>query len=206
MAVQNFALDPTGNYRVQVQWASDNEPAYILLNGSHLGQFYSIEERLMGKAFTLPDNSQLHVRFMNEQPQAFRMGMPLPIAPALADPKPERKRSTRVTIWLIANLVIFAIFTIVNALAFLGAPVINSNVPPSIFLIFTLMGIGGIVGISALLAWKKWGFFLVAGYIVLNFILALIFHGFNLGSIILLATGARLYVWLNRSGVWERLD
>ena len=208
MPVQDFALDPMGNHRVQVHWASESDPVTALLNGSVLGTLATPDERAAGKDFMLPEGSYLHVRFVNDQPQAFRNGYPLTIAPAIVEPASLRKRGGCLTTWLILNLVVISLFTILYFLSFLSS-LSNDNLSllPWAYIALGLIGCVGIVGVSFLLGWKKWGFYLVASYVLCNFALA-----FPLGLVngnprvfTPLVGLAILYFLLRRNDVWEQL-
>ncbi len=209
MPVQDFALDPMGNHRVQVHWASESDPVTALLNGSVLGSLATPDERAAGKDFILPDGSFLHIRFVNDQPQVFRNGYPLATAPVITVPASQRKRGGCLTTWLIFNLVGIGVFTILNFLAFLGSMASNdSSLPPWVFLAFGLIGCVGIVGLSLLLGWKKWGFYLVALYVACNIALTFPFgliDSTHLRAFTPLVGLAILYYLLRRNNIWEQM-
>jgi hypothetical protein len=208
MPVQEFALDATGSQRIQVHWASDSDPASVLLNSSLFGSLATLEERTAGKDFTLPDGSSLHVRFVNNQPQALRNGYPLAVAPTVSKISSQRKRGGCLTTWLILNLVVVSGLTLLYFLDIAGSAVLGSSasISPGVFLLFALLGCVGIVGLSALLAWKKWGFYLVALYVVLNIVLAFPLGLFNgIRTFTPLIGLAALYYLLRRNDVWEHL-
>lgn len=206
MSVKEFALDPMGSHRIQVHWLSDNEPVTILLNGSQFGSLTTLTERTTGRDFTLPDGSLLHIRFVENQPQAFRNGFPLAAAAPIADPIPTpRRRGGCLTAWLILNLVSMGIITLLNLIAIFGAISLGDAGLAFGALLFVLLGIVGMTGISILLLWKKWGFYLVVVYvigsIVLSFPLGLVdFRTFTplIGLVI-------LYYILRRTNVWAHL-
>src|SRR5690242_6285485 len=86
MPIQDFFLDSTGGQRIQVHWDADGSKATVLLNGSIFGSLTTADELAGGgKDFRLPDGSILHVRLVNNQPQAFRNGFPLATAPAIVE-------------------------------------------------------------------------------------------------------------------------
>lgn len=207
MATREFALDPSGTNRVQVQWTSGNEPAYVLFNGSILGQFATGEERMQGKAFSLPGGYPLHVRFANEQPEAFLNGAPLWFAPAITDPKPAIERSGRLMFWIFASLGLILISTALNALAFVESLVTDTNASLFVPLLFSIfIGIAGIIGLSLLFARKKWGFYLIVGYVIANVLMAVVYHESWIGTVLPFIGLVRLYILLNRTNYWDNLS
>ncbi|HTI15382.1 MAG TPA: hypothetical protein VL461_12610 [Dictyobacter sp.] len=218
MPKQVFALDATATHRITVHWTNEInpvtkglDPATVLINGTILGSLNPGEEMTVGKDFILPDNSPLHVQFFNGQPQAFRMGVPLaPVADAadVADTLPanRRKRGGCLTAWLIFNLVVIVVFTLLYFLGALGS--LSGETQSSLALGYFLLGVVGvvgIVGISILLAWKKLGFYLLAGFVVANIVISVAIGQADVRTFIPLFTIGSLFVWLNRSGVWENL-
>ncbi|GCE03168.1 hypothetical protein [Dictyobacter aurantiacus] len=208
MPKQVFALDATATHRITVHWEAENNSATVLVNGTILGTFSSIEEKVAGKDFILPDNSPLHVQFFNGYPQAFRAGVPLASVPDMdAVPAPRRKRGGCLTAWLIFNLVVVVALTLLYFMATLGAMANNTTtVSPFVFLLLGVVGIIGIVGLSLLLAWKKWGFYLVAGYVLIGIVLSFVTGSVDVRTFTPLVGVVILYLWLNRSGVWEQLS
>ncbi len=208
MPVQDFALDPAATHRVQVHWASDAEPATVMVNRSILGSLSTVAERMTGKDFTLPDGSTLHVRFVNGQPQAFRNGYPLAIAPAIPETSVlQKKRGGGLTLWLIVNLVIIIFYTAVYFLALIGSILSSASSRPLTYLVLMLIGCVGIVGIGMLFAWKKWGFYLIVFFVVANFIAAILLGLFNgyVTFFLPFVAVALLYYRLNRNDVWQQL-
>ncbi len=63
----------------------------------------------------------------------------------------------------------------------------------------------GLVGISLIFFWKKSGFYLAAIYVVLNFLLLIPLHLLETVSFVPLLSIIILYVYLNRSGIWEKM-
>jgi hypothetical protein len=180
MPVQDFALDPAATHRVQVHWTSNTDPATVMVNRSILGSLSTVAERVAGKNFTLPDGSMLHIRFVNGQPQAFRNGYPLAIAPAIPETSVlQKKRGGSLTIWLIANLILIIFYTAVYFLALIGSILGSASSRPLAYLVFMLIGCVGIVGIGMLFAWKKWGFYLIVFFVVANFLAAILLGIFN---------------------------
>jgi hypothetical protein len=208
MPVQDFALDAAAMHRIQVHWASDNEPATVMVNRSILGSLTTLEERMVGKNFTLPDGSMLFVRFMNGQPEAFRNGYPLAIAPAIPETSVlQKKRGGGLTFWLVANLVLIIFYTIVYFLALIGSMVSSTSSRPLAYLVFMLIGCVGIVGIGMLFAWKKWGFYLIVLFVVANFLAAILLGLFNgyVTFFLPFVALATLYYRLHRNDVWQQL-
>jgi hypothetical protein len=208
MSKQDFALDATAEHRITIHWTTEIEPATVFINGTLSGTLTTVEEKIVGKDFTLPDHSLLHVQFFNGQPQAFRSGTPLAPVAGVADVYvKQRKRSGCLTTWLILNLVVIAALTVLNFLATFGTLVSNRvSTPPLAFLLLGLMGIVGVVGISLLLAWKKQGFYLVVGYVLIDIIISVIFGFVDIRTFTPLIGIVVLYAWLNRSNVWDNLD
>ncbi|GCE23057.1 hypothetical protein [Dictyobacter kobayashii] len=208
MSKQVFALDAAATHRITIHWTTETDPASVLLNGTLLGTLTTGQEKVVGKDFVLPDNSPLHVRFFNGQPQAFRAGVALaPVFDEADVPMAQRKRGGCLTTWLILNLVVMVALTLLYFLATLGSLVNNNTgVSPLAFFLLAVMGIVGIVGISLLLAWKKLGFYLVAGYVLISIVISLIFGLIDGRTFTPLIGIVVLYFWLNRSGVWEKLS
>lgn len=210
MPIQDFFLDSTGAQRIQVHWNSDGSKATVLQNGSILGSLDTADELAGGKDFKMPDGSMLHVRLVNNQPQALRNGFPLTTAPAAAESAPltAKKRGGCLTAWIVLNLVVICLFTLLYALAFFGSLIVSNPITsPAVFLLFALLGLVGVVGLSLLLGWRKIGFYLVLGYVLLNFALAFPLGLFNGDPRIFLPLigVAILYFWLRRNDVWEQL-
>jgi hypothetical protein len=208
MPVQDFALDPAATHRVQVHWVSDADQATVMVNRSILGSLGTVAERTMGKDFTLPDGSMLHVRFANGQPQTFRNGYPLAIAPAIPETSVlQKKRGGGLTLWLIVNLVIIIFYTAVYFLALIESILGSASSRPFTYLVLMLIGCAGIVGIGMLFAWKKWGFYLIVFFVVANFIAAILLGLFNgyVTFFLPFVAVALLYYRLNRNDVWQQL-
>lgn len=211
MPVQDFTLDANGMYRIQIHWTPEHATTTILLNGSILGTFTHPDEYISGKNFTLPDNSPLYIRFVNNYPQVFRLGVLLtPIASAEPDvsASTQRKRSVGLTAWLIINIIGMGLVTLLCFLAFIASMLDARIASLSLaLLLLMLLNIGGIVGISLLLAWKRIGFYVLAGCAIIN-IIVVFYSGISsirwviFGPII--AVGI-LYRWLENSRVWDKL-
>lgn len=213
MSIVEFALDPGAQHRVQVHLPTEQPSAVtVLLNRSILG-FLASEELPSGKDFRLPDNTLLNVRMINGQPQVSRAGYLLPLVDAAdinaAASSPASRRGNAklggcLTAWLILNLVAIGSLTLANFLAIFSA--IAKGISPVIFLLFSLIGVIGLFGISLIFAWKKLGFYLAAAYVVLSLLLSIPFGLLDIRSFVPLVSVAILYVYLNRSGIWEKMS
>lgn len=214
MPVLEFALDPSALHRVQVHLSTEQSASVtVMLNRSILGSLAS-DEQSVGKDFRLPDNSVLNVRIVNGQPQVSRAGYPLPpidantaneidTSPAALAQERNKKLGGCLIAWLALNLAVIGGVTLLYFLATLGA--IATGVSPLAFLLFSLLGVVGLVGISLIFFWKKIGFYLTAAYVVLSLLLSIPFGLVDVRSFIPLVSVAILYVYLNRSGVWEKM-
>jgi hypothetical protein len=213
MPIVEFALDPNAQHRVQVHLPTEQSAAVtILLNRSILG-FLASEEMPVGKDFRLPDNTFLNVRMVNGQPLVSRAGYLLPTVNAADINAGEESTTSRrgnaklggcLIAWLILNLVVIGSLTLVNFLAIFSA--IAKETSPVIFLLFSLIGVVGLIGISLIFAWKKSGFYLTAAYVVLSFLLSIPFGLLDVRSFVPLVSITILYVYLNRSGIWEKMS
>jgi hypothetical protein len=206
MPVQDFALDAQNN-RIQVHWSFEDGSVSIMLNHSVIGMIATLEVRTAGKDITLSDNSVLHVQFSDNQPQVFRNGYPLtPVEQAATEPISPKKRGGCLTTWIILNLVVISIFTLIYFLAIFGAThtAITTRNPVE-FLVYGLLGCFGIFGFVLLLLWKKWGFYLVVLYVIGNIPLAFLFGLVNYETFSPLIGLAVLYYLLRRNDVWKHL-
>ncbi|HTI13684.1 MAG TPA: hypothetical protein VL461_03810 [Dictyobacter sp.] len=194
MPVQDFALDTTATNRLQVKWDTQNDPVSVRFNASSLGILISVNERVIGKTFALPNGSAVFIRFVNGMPQAFLNGYQLMAVEARVDPKPGRfrKRGGYLSIWIIANIVLVVVSTLLI----------------SRFFLFSLIAAIGIVGLVALWAWKKWGFYLLIGYVALNFVMALILGLTRTLPFVFLpmVSLGLFYFWLWRSNTWNLMN
>ena|SRR5579872_4483946 len=215
MPVVEFALDSTAQQRIQVHLpAQQPASATVLLNRTVLGSLAS-EEQPFGKDFRLPDNSFLNVRIINGQPQVSRAGYPLPLidaatahvedtSPAAQVQKRNQKLGGCLITWLALNILVISVFTGIFFTRIFDA--LTLGVSPFIYVIFCLLGIVGVAGLSLIFFWKKIGFYLVATYVVLNFLLAISLHLLDARSFFPFVTTIILYVYLNRSGIWEKMS
>lgn len=209
MPVQDFALDAQGQYRIQVHWPSESAdgPISVLLNRSLIGSLTSEEERNEGKHFPMQDGSLLLVSFVHNQPQVLRNGYALsPIAPVPTELTYARKRGGCLTAWIIFNLVGISIFALTYVFDLMGA-VATSEAPLifTAFSVYLLLCCVGIAGFVLLLAWKKWGFYLVALYVIVAIPLAFSFHIGNVTTFTPLIGLSILYYLLRKNDVWEHL-
>jgi len=214
MSVVEFALDPGAQQRVQVHLPSEQSASVtILLNRSILGSLAS-DEQAAGKDFPLPDNSVLNVRIVNGQPQVSRAGYPLSpidaatanvvdLSPAALAQERNKKLGGCLIAWLVLNLAVIGGLTLLYFLATIGAMATGAS--PLAFLLFSLLGVVGLVGISLIFFWKKIGFYLTVAYVVLGLLLSIPFGLLDVRSFIPLVTIVFLYVYLNRGGVWEKM-
>lgn len=172
------------------------------------------EEQAAGKDFSLPDNSSVHVQIYEGQPQVSRSGYPLPIvdprlstvdtSPAAIAQERNKKLGGCLIAWLIFNIVIIGGLTILYLLATLGAAATGTSPVP--FLVYSLLGVVGLVGLSLIFFWKKWGFYLVAGYVVLGLLASIPFGLLDARSFVPVVTTIVLFVYLNRSGIWQKMS
>lgn len=215
MPVVEFALDSTAQQRVQVHLPAE-QPASVtvLLNRSVLGSL-TPEEQAAGKDFRLPNNSLLNVHIINGQPQLSLGGYPLlpvdaiaanakDVSPAALAQERNKKLGGCLVAWLIVNLVIIGGLAILYFLAIFGA--MATGISPLPFLLFGLLCIVGLVGISLIFFWKKIGFYLTAAYVVLSLLLSLLFGLLDARSFVPLVAVAILFVYLNRSGIWDKMS
>lgn len=212
MPIVEFALDATAQHRIQVHLPEEQSAAVtILLNRSILGSL-DANEQATGKDFRLPDNSLLNVRFVNGQPQVSRAGYALtPVDAATvqaldssaAGQGRTKKLGGCLIAWLVLNLAVIGIFTLLYFLAVFGAA--STGTSPLMFLLFGLLGIVGLVGISMIFFWKKLGFYLSAAYVALSLLLSIPFGLLDVRSFVPVVSIAILFVYLNRSGIWEQM-
>ncbi len=215
MPVVEFALDPSTQQRIQVHLsAQQSSPITVMLNRSILGSL-AADEQSFGKDFRLPDNSFLNVRVFNGQLQVARAGYPLPpvdattmnvedTSPAALMQKRKQKLGGCLVTWLIVNLLGIGILTAVYVSWIFAA--LAAGASPLYFILFSLFGLVGLVGISLIFFWKKLGFYLAATYVVLNFLLCIPLHLLDAHSFAPLFAISILYLYLNRSGVWEKMS
>jgi hypothetical protein len=96
------------------------------------------------------------------------------------------------------------IFVLLYFLAIFGA--LATGTSPLPFLLFGLIGIVGLVGISLIFFWKKVGFYLMVGYVVLGLLLSIPFGLLDVRSFIPPLAVVILFVYLNRSDVWQKMS
>ena len=214
MPVVEFTLDPRAQHRIQVHRSDEQSASMtVLLNGSILGSLDPAEQSA-GKDFRLPDNSLLNVRIVNGQLQVSRGGVLLPtvdaatanvdVSPAAQARQRDKKLGGCLITWLILNLVIIGGLTLLYFLAIFGA--MATGISPLPFLLFGLLGIVGLVGISLIFFWKKVGFYLTVAYVLLDLLLSIPFGLLDVRSFIPLIAVAILFIYLNRSGIWQKMS
>lgn len=215
MPVLEYALDLTAQHRIQIHLPAE-QPALVtvMLNRSILGSLAPAEQ-IAGKDFRLPDNSFLHVRFVNNQPQVSRAGYLLPLvdasftnavdtSPAAQALERNKKLGGCLISWLILNLIVIGISTIFSFLFVLG--VMRTGFSPLLLLSSVLLGVVGLVGVSLIFFWKKLGFYLMVAHAILSSLLTIPFGLFNASLFIPFIPIIILFVYLNRSGIWQRMS
>lgn len=213
MPVVEFALDPAAQHRIQLHVSTEQTAITVMLNSSILGSL-TPEEQAAGKDFPLPDSSSVHVRVYEGQPQVSRGGYPLPIvdprlptidiSPAAIAQRRDKKLSGRLIVWLVSNIVLVGGLTIPYLRATLVATAIG--ISPLPFLVYSLLGVVGVVGLSLIFFWKKLGFYLVAGYAVLSLLASFPFGTFDVRSFVPIVAAIALFVYLNRDDIWQKMS
>lgn len=208
MPVLEFALDATGQYRVQVHLNAHQGPVSVMLNHSVLGSLSTLEEQAAGKDFRLPDNSHLRVSIADGQAHAWRDGLPLLLTSnsgALPAPEPAGKRMGGVAIALLAlNLLV----NIVLGASFFSAAFMVTT-SSNLFLSLLLSGaisLACFAGLLSLLTWKKWGMYLAACSVVANMLLAIVSGIIDYRAFIPLVCLVLLYYYLSASGLWHKMS
>ncbi|HLX38926.1 MAG TPA: hypothetical protein VKR42_00245 [Ktedonobacteraceae bacterium] len=100
--------------------------------------------------------------------------------------------------------IIIGVLAILYFLAIFGA--MATGISPLPFLLFGLLCVVGLVGISLIFFWKKIGFYLTAAYVVLSLLLSIPFGLLDARSFIPLVVVVILLVYLKRSGVWDKMS
>ena len=208
MPILEFALDASALSRVQVHINTHQGPVSVMLNRNAIGSLTTLEEQTSGKDFHLPDSSILRVQILNGHPQAWRNGRPLLLASVpeplpVVDEEPRGRMGGGVTALFILNLLVIGglcIWFFVAAL--LGIPMSKMVLP---FLLSSLLALVGLAGVFALLAWKRWGFYLAVCYAIANFALAITSGIIDYRTFIPLAALALLFLALNSSGIWHKM-
>lgn len=213
MSVVEFALDPAAQHRVQLHIPTEQATITVMLNSSILGSL-TPQEQGTGKDFRLPDNSPLHVRIFQGQPQVFRDGYPLPAidpkapvvdtSPAALAQEHNKKLGGCLIVWLVLNIVIIGGAALLSFVAALSS--VTTGESPLTFLLTGLLGSIGVIGLSLIFFWKKLGFYIVAGYVFVNTLNLILFHLFNALALTPVVTTIILYVYLNRSGIWQKMS
>lgn len=208
MPILEFALDATSQYRVQVHLNTHQGPVSVMLNHRVLGSLVTIEEQMAGKNFRLPDSSLLRVSISNGHVQVWCNGQPL-LQTSLShvsqvlEPQ-ERHMSRSVITWLALNMLIFGALVIWFSLnAGVATPASNLFAP---LLSLGLLNVCGLVGLFALLIWKKWGLYVVAGSALANLAVAIIFSLMDVRAFLPLIGLILLSLVLRSSGLWRMMN
>lgn len=208
MPVLEFALDAAAQYRVQVHLNARQGPVSVMLNHNALGSLATLEEQTAGKDFRLPDNSVLRVRILNGHPQAWHNGHPLILAsisetPSHGERTPRARMGTGVMVLLGLNVLAIGglIIWFVGA-AIMVMPASRFFLP---FLLSAALAIVGLVGLFAVFSWKRWGFYLALGYMLVNAVLAIFYGIIDYRTFIPLVSLALLYFALRSSGIWHKM-
>jgi hypothetical protein len=228
MPIVEFALDSAAQHRIQLHIPTEQTTITVMLNGSILGSL-TPEEQFAGKDFRLPDNSPLHVRIVQGQPQALREGYPLPIidpkapvidtSPAAQARRRDRKLGGCLITWLILSIIatsstvllylVIALWVMLNRSPWLVLPngsLLFIGASPLPFLLVGLLGCVYVAGLSLIFFWKKLGFYLVAGAIIVEMLILILSHLFTIISLVPVAVAIILYVYLNRKGIWQQMN
>ena len=228
MPIVEFTLDSAAQHRVQLHIPTEQTTITVMLNGSILGSL-TPEEQLAGKDFRLPDNSPLHVRMFQGQPQVLREGYPLPIidpkapvidvSPAALAQVRDRKLGGCLVTWLIASIIatsstvllyfVIALWVMLNRSPWLVLPngsLLFVGASPLLLLLVGLLGCVYVAGLSLIFFWKKLGFYLLAGAIIVEVLILILSHLFTIISLVPVAVAIILYVYLNRRGIWQQMN
>lgn len=213
MPVVEFALEPTAQHRIQIHVPTEQATITVMLNNSILGSL-APQEQAAGKDFPLPDNSSVHVRMYEGQPQVSRGGYLLPIvdprlstvdtSPAATAQERNKKLGGCLIAWLVLSIVVHGVLTILYLLVALGATA--TGISPLPFLVYSLLGVVGLVGLSLIFFWKKLGFYLVACSVVIGLLASIPFGLFDARLFGPIVTTSVLFVYLNRSGIWQKMS
>lgn len=207
MPILEFALDATSPYRVQVHLNAHHGPVSVMLNRNVLGSLVTIEDQHAGKEFRLPDSSLLRVSVSDGHVQAWRNGQPLqltsiPTGPLVLEPQ-ERHWSGGVITLLVLNILVASALVVWFGLQAYFA---SSSSPLFVPLLASvLIGLFGLLGLFTLLAWKKWGLYLVACYVIANMALTITVGMIDYRTFVPLVTLILLYVALRSSGLWHMI-
>jgi hypothetical protein len=63
-----------------------------------------------------------------------------------------------------------------------------------------------VIGLSLIFFWKKLGFYLTAGAIIVELLIQIPLHLFNILSVGAVLIVIILFVYLNRSGIWQKMN
>ncbi len=205
MPILEFALDATSPYRVQVHLNAHRGPVSVMLNRNVLGSLVTMEEQHAGKEFRLPDSSLLRVSVNDGHARAWRNGQPLqltsmPTGPLVLE-RQERHWSGGVIALLVLNILVASVLVVWFALeGYVDTPSSHLFLP---LLGSALLGLFGLIGLFVLLAWKRWGLYLVVCYAVATMVLTITFGMIDYRTFVPLVALILLYVALRSSGLWH---
>jgi hypothetical protein len=222
MPIQDFSVNAEGMQHIQVSWNSDSEPATVRLDNKVIGLLNTAKERTEGKDFTLPDNSTLNVRFVNNQAQVARNGSPLGgirrVVRTVKRPSEGKSLGGCLTTWLVLMLIGSGSGIITNLLQLSGmTKSYTFQQSPAFLLLYLFLYCAEIVCAVALLSWKKWGFYLFLCLMPCGLVLYSLEHtldnhpfpsatGLTTLSFIGPFIGVGILYWLlRRNNVWEQL-
>ena len=208
MPVLEFALDASALSRVQVHISTHQGPVSVMLNRNVIGSLTTLEEQISGKDFRLPDNSILRVQILNGHPRVWRNGRTLALASAsethsLPEGETHGRMGSGVVALLLLNILAFGGL----CLWFLVAAIVAMSSPetPLPFLLSSFLTLLGLVGIFALLGWRRWGLYLAICAMAANFAPAILFGIVDYRTFLPLVSLALLVFALSSSGVWHKM-
>lgn len=209
MPVLEFAMDSTALNRVQVHLSTHQGPVSVMLNRNVLGSLTTIEEQRIGKDFRLADNSTLRVRIINGHPQAWHNGHIL-LLTSVSGPLPSSEEQSHgsmgkgvITLLTLNVLVIGGLSIWFAGDAIMSMPSSRLFLP---YMLSSLLGLPGVVGVLTLLTWKKWGFYLAVGYVFVLFVLAFVYAILTYRIFIPLLSLALLYFALRSNSIWRKME
>lgn len=206
MPVLEFALDAHALNRVQVHISTHQGPVSVMLNRTVIGSLATIEEQASGRSFRLPDDSVLRVQILNGHPQAWRNGLPLLLTsapPAVVEETTHGQLGGGVRALLVLNLLVIGGLSIWFFIAaWMNVSASNALYPLLLSGVFTLVGLAGML---ALLAWRRWGFYLALGSLLANFALAIATGLIDYRTFLPLVTLLLLAIALHSTGIWHQM-
>lgn len=208
MPVLEFALDATALYCVQVHLNTHQGPVSVMLNRSALGSLTTLEEQASGKDFYLPDNSVLRVQIVNGSPQVWCNGRPLSITTrSTTSPLPNAQPHGRMGNGVLALLALNVLLTVGLSIWFGAAMLLNMSSQRTFLpsLLCGLLALATLIGLLALFAWRKWGFYLAICAALVSFVPAILFNVIDYRTFLPLAGLLLLYFAFSSSGIWHKL-